>query len=322
MQPLNVSHLALALTFTLYFPPVSLTAQESGTSSPMSEDLGAIAEPGTRITSPINDGTPSPPAPEKKPITVDVLNSKSRIVHVVEAPEMAGLPAPEGNIKVTIQRVKDPGLPDPPPPLPPLPPDDPAVQARLAEFRQNFRPTELAFLSATVYNHNRTYFRCFPNGAAKREICGWSNLDFNHLTGFATFQSKGTDGEIRKFGLMMGIGNEDTIRRAESLARQDREYKVPPIPKLPDLASSGPTFVITEGDTSDRETMEFIEGLHRLYQEEGTRMEAAYHARMKAYVERKAFLLANSPKPKDVTIRCWKRESGKKTTATAQPEKR
>jgi hypothetical protein len=222
---------------------------------------------------------------------------------------MPGLPAPEGDINITVQLVKDPGLVDPPPPLPALPPDDPAVLARMAEFGAKYRGTELVFVSATVYDHSRTYLRCYPSGGGDRkEICGWSNLDFNHFCGFATYQVKGADGETRQYGLIMGIGNENPQHRAELLAKHGREYIAPENPNLPDLATGGPAFIVTEADPADPEAMELLQGMHDLYKVEGARMEVAYHARLKAYEERKAFLLANPPKPKDVTIQFWKRE--------------
>jgi hypothetical protein len=47
--------------------------------------------------------------------------------------------------------------------------------------------------------------------------------------------------------------------------------------------------------------------MHDLYRVEGARMAAACQARAIAYEARKAYLLANPPVPKDVTIRFWKR---------------
>ncbi len=280
----------------------------------MEEQQVVIAkEAVAQIPGNITDGTPSPPAPKPEPIEFDVLRSHTKRVHVVESPEMPGLPAPEGTINVTVQLVKDPGLPDPPPPLPALPPDDPAVLARMEELRGEYQETQLVFVSATVYDHSRTYLRCFPSGGGgRKEICGWSNLDFNHFSGFATYQVKGADGELREYGLLMGIGNEDTQQRAEWLAKRDGEYVAPEIPSLPELATAGPAFVISEGDTTDREAMELIEGMHSLYRTEGARMEEAYHARVKAYEKRKAYLLANPPKPKDVVIRVWNRDKARK----------
>jgi hypothetical protein len=264
----------------------------------------------TKITGNISDGKPGLPAPKPEPIPFEIKSSITKRVHVVESPEMPGLPAPEGDINITVQLVKDPGLVDPPPPLPALPPDDPAVLARMAKFSAKYRGTELVFVSATVYDHSRTYLRCYPSGGGDRkEICGWSNLDFNHFCGFATYQVKGADGETRQYGLIMGIGNENPQHRAELLAKHGREYIAPENPNLPDLATGGPAFIVTEADPADPEAMELLQGMHDLYKVEGARMEVAYHARLKTYEERKAFLLVNPPKPKDVTIQFWKRDT-------------
>lgn len=290
------------------FHSVSLSfSQESPGVIPVEQQKVVVAmEAEVMIPGCISDGTPSLPAPEPESIEFEVIRTRTKRVHVIESPEMPGLPAPQGDIHITVQLVEDPGLADPPPPLPALPPDDPAVLARFAELREAYPTTQLAFVSATVYDHSRTYLRCYPNGAAKQEVALWSNLDFNHFCGFATFQVKGSDGETRQYGLIMGIGNESTRQRAPS-AGYDGELTAPDVRRLPDLHEAGPAFVITEGDTSDRGATEFVEGMHNLYKAEGARMEAAYHARSKAYEERKAYLLANPPQPKDVTIQFWKR---------------
>ena len=298
----------LAVLALIAFP--SARAQEVTETIPLAEKESTIDDTETQIIGGISDGKPGLPAPKPEPLSFQVKSTLTQRVHVIEPPEMPGVPAPEGDIKITIQLVKPPRLPDPPPPLPALPPDDPAVLARMAELRENYRETQLVFVSATVYDHSRTYLRCYPSGGGERkEIRGWSNLDFNHFSGFSTFQVKGSNGEIRQYGLMMGIGNEDTQQRAEWLAKHDGEYKTPEIPKLPDLATSGPAFVIAEGDTNDKEALALIEGMHDLYRVEGTRMEEAYYARVEAHEERKAYLLTNPPKPQDVTIRYWKGET-------------
>lgn len=288
--------------FVIFLLTAALHAQENSVIIPPATMEEALIPGG------IADGTASPPASKPEPIPFEVLRRHTKRVHVVESPEMPGLPAPEGTINVTVQLVKDPGLPDPPPPLPTLPPDDPAVLARMAELSEHYHESQLAFVSATVYDHSRTFFRCYPSGGgARKEICGWSNLDFNHFSGFATFQFKGSDGELREYGLLMGIGNEDT-QRTERLAQETETSETLEIPTVPDLATSGPAFTITEGDANDLEAMELIHGMHSLYRVEGIRMEQAYHARIKAYEERKAYLLAHPPKPTDVNVSFWHRD--------------
>jgi len=218
---------------------------------------------------------------------------------------MAGLPPVTGTINVTVQVVEDPNLPDPVPVLPALPPDDPAVIARFEEFSEKYRGTELVFLSATVFDHNRTLLRIFPNGKVENEIKAWSNLDFNHFCGFSNYRvTNDEDGSFYECSIMMGIGNETTDHDPESpLQRVGLE-----IPKLPDFVEGGPAFILVEGK-ADSPAMNTLEQIHDLYRVEGVRMEQAYHAREKAHAERKAYLLANPPVPEDVTVRFWKRET-------------
>lgn len=282
-------------------------AEPSGPAAGTAEETVETGIPGA-----ISDGTPCPPAPPKPLPPFKAKSTVVRLLGVVDPPPMSGLPPVTGAITQTVHLVEDPGLSDPPPPIPALPVTDPAVITRMDELHGKYLETQLAFVSATVYDHSRTYLRCYASGSGvKGEVCGWSNLDFNHFSGFATYQAKGTDGEVREYALLMGIGNTDTERTGESPAKQGETYKGPELPdspELPDLASSGPSFVITEGDTTDKEAMALIQGLHDLYRVEGARMAAAYQARVIAEEQRRAFLLAHPPKPKDVTVLFWARD--------------
>jgi hypothetical protein len=263
------------------------------------------------IPVPITDGTPVAPVPEPAPIDFEVLDSRTTRMEVTEAPEMPDIPPVTGTINVTVQLVADPKLPDPPPPLPAVANDDPVVIARLAELRETYRGTQLVFLSATVHDGKRTLLRIYPNGRPDGLVEAWSNLDFNHFSGFSSYRVKdGQDGTTYDFGLLMGIGNIDTRRWQEIVAARGSEYKgpeIPRIPVMPDLADGGPAFVVVEGE-ADSPAMDTLEQIHDLYRVEGARMEAAYHAREKARAERKAHLLAHPPQPDDIVIRFWQRD--------------
>ena len=65
--------------------------------------------------------------------------------------------------------------------------------------------------------------------------------------------------------------------------------------------------ILTENPTPEALTL--VEDLHALYRSEGVRMADAYAARTRANEERKAYLLANPPQPKDATIHFWKRDN-------------
>ena len=264
------------------------------------------------IPAPIADGIPSPPLSKPKPINFKVLGSRTTRMDVTKAPEMHDLPPITGTINVTVQLVKDPGLTDPPPPLPTLPPGDPAVIARLAKLSEKYRGTELVFLSATVYDHKRTFLQIYPNGRLDGSVTAWSNLNFNHFGDFSTYQVKDAeDGTLYDFGLLMGISSMETRRWNEIAEAREVKNKGPELPKIPimsDLADGSPAFIVVEGDANSP-AMDTLEQIHDLYRKEGAKMEKAYHVREKARAERKAHLLANPPKPDDVKIQFWTRNN-------------
>lgn len=252
-----------------------------------------------KISGPVADGTPSQPAAKPTLPAFEIEHTTLRRLRVEENSELPGLPSVKGTITVKLLQVKEPHLPDPPLPLPPLPVDDPAVQARMAEARQNHHDSRYAFVSATVHDHSRTFLRIYPGGKAGNGFSAWSNVDFNHFSGFASYQVKNADGTVTDYSLIMAVGPSG-----------NGSEKIAPIgAALPDLADGGPAYTVTEGGTSDDEGMQIIDGMHELYRVEGNRMKAAYHARIAAYEERKAYLLANPPTPKDVTIHFWKRSA-------------
>lgn len=315
--------LLLALLSPLAVAQDEVPTEDAATPLPSGEvDAGALTRLEVRtppagtvatIPAPIPDGSlPPPPPPIEKP-DFQIESTQIKRVGVIEGPEMAGLPPVEGTITLTVHNVADPGLPDPPPPLPPQPITDPQVKERLAELTAKYQQTRYIFLSATVYDHKRTLLRCNPNGAVGREISAWSNLDFTHFCGFADFEATGADGEVRKYDLLMFVGIENTQRRRDLLADRGIEYDGPEIPALPDRQ---PAFVILT-ENPDPEGVTLLEDLHALYRDEGTRMAEACAARAKAREERKAYLLAHPPKPKDVTVHFWMRQ---KPAANTQSE--
>ncbi len=272
---------------------------------PLSAQEEITPEWDVEIPGPIADGAQAEPAQELKSINFKVQTSRIQRVKATEAAEMPDLPPVKGTINFTVQMVEDPGLPDPPAPLPVLQPDDPAVVSRMDELREKYHGTDLLLLSATVYDHSRTFLRIYPNGKAEGEISAWTNIDFNHFSGWSTYRVKDSDGTFHDCGLLMGIGNTDT-KQLKSRAVPTERYEGGPIPKLPDVAN-GPAFVVVKGDT-DSAAMDSLEQVHELYRKEGARMKLAFSAREKARAERKAFLLAHPPAPRDVSIQFWKRD--------------
>jgi hypothetical protein len=252
------------------------------------------------------------PIPQPEPVEFEVLNSRTKEVFVQEPAEISGLPPVEGKIRMTVQRVADPGLTDLPPPLPALPPDNPAVLSSLAELREAYRDPDLVFLSASVHladkgsQEARTLLRIYPNGQANQQVVAWSNVNFLHFIGQRGYRLNHEDGTVQDVGILMGAGPVYGNAMRQVAQQAGREYEAPEIPELPDLATAGPAFALVEGN-SDSPAFATLEQLHDLFRKSGATLKDQYLIREQAQAERKAYLLANPPQPDDVTIRVWRR---------------
>ena len=257
----------------------------------------------TAVIGIICDGAPTPPAPERKLPDLVVKNTTTKKIMREEPSGVPGLQPVRKKVMLTKHLVEDPHLPEPPPPPPPADMTALAPIDQMVQFGTDGSEPQSVFVSATVYDHQRTLLRWHPNGRPEAEMTAWSNIDFNHLCGISEYMYNG-----RRFSLMMGIGdestaplgigNENTAEMAGAAQENGSEYHPPVFPTLP---TTGPDFVVTEGDTGDAQAMEIITGLHKLYKVEGARLKVAYEAREQARIEREAYLRKHPPQPKDVT---------------------
>lgn len=247
-----------------------------------------------KIAEPVPQETPSEqPAPVEKP-DFQIETTQVRLIDVVEAPPMAGLPPVKGTMMLTVHGVADPKLPETPATEVAQPPTTSGIEAEVT-----LPETRFVNVSATVYDQSRTLLQCQSMQHPNQSITVWSNVNFNHFCGVGNFESKGADGKLRGYHLMMGIGNEEGKQPADGSQ----------IPYIPD---GNPAFVIISENPAP-ETVRLVEDLHALYRAEGEKMAADVIARKKAEDEKRAYLLANPPKPKDVTVHFWKRDTDSET---------
>jgi hypothetical protein len=221
-----------------------------------------------------------PPAPKFQAIT-----SHSQRIYVEESPPMPGLPPVAGMVTLKVETVKDPMLPAPAPAA--VPGKSERVTPSQAE------DTYLCFVSATVYDKSRTLLRFHLSGSEATEVTAWSNIDFNQLRSLSRFEATGATAKTRHYELAFGIGDESS---------KGRDGNVVKIPKIP---SGKPAFLITSKKPSAA-AITFLQDIHALYRSEGKKLAQATLAAAKAEAERRAALIANPPKPKDITIRFWK----------------
>ncbi|MGD9419417.1 MAG: hypothetical protein Q7R22_010775 [Verrucomicrobiota bacterium JB025] len=251
-------------------------------------------ENSARIIGNLADGTASPPQPPKPEFVVDerdVLSERS---------------FRQSGRTVTVKRIKP--LPKQLVPKPPVAPElsEEEWEALVAEARMKRMETRFVFVSATVYDNEKTLLRWqLPNRAendhrGRRSFEAWSNVDFLHLTGFGSFEYEGV-----QYDMIMGVSRMNTEAWKRAVEKYEYDHGVDlgyELPESPELPADGPDYVLTDGDASDLEGLEVMDGLHALYAKERETLVAAYEGRKKAREEREAYLKANPPRPEDVTL--------------------
>jgi len=244
--------------------------------------LHAQDESGAKLVSPVADGTPALPAPPKE---LPAFTVESTTVRHLE------------NRKIIMQRVSDPGLPDPPPPPPPATKEElealrasPEWQGRIADHKES----KLILLSASVVDGKATFVRWYHDG---EEFQAWSNVNFNYLSGFAEFES-----DRKRYHFIMAVGDISTAKELEL------EWPGKP----PELGVDYPAFTLVKGDETKGDALAMMIALHDLYENEQDKLVAAHEGRLRASAEREAWLRANPPQPKDTVIQFWRREAPSK----------
>ena len=298
MKPVARSVLGPLLALAL-LGPIVVAQEEEAAAVQISGDANLLGE--------VADGTPPPPGPP--PELPDFR---------IEDTTVRRLP----DRKVTIHRVEDPDLPPLPPPPEPMTEEElqawrssPEYQAFVAKAQEHYRKTRWAFVSATVYDHEKTHLQWWIPGDRERNLApkcfeAWSNIDFLHLCGFGSFEYEGTE-----YMLLMLVCGMDTGKWRQVLAERGRELHLPASPGLP---VGQPAYVVTKGDPADADGLALMDGLHALYAKEKDRLIAAYESREQARIEREAYLKANPPKPKDLILHYWR---GKRTQPQQQDSK-
>jgi hypothetical protein len=249
---------------------------------------GVAQEPRAHIPYKIPDGTPPPPEPPKPVWTVpasDVVAEKS---------------INEGGRAITVREIKPIALPAPPEPAA-APVISVELRQRLAEYREKHPHRHPIALGATVYRLEneitRTLVTVWITGQ-REPVSFWSSGDFSLLSGIGAFTDK--QGETRALFMLWSI--YDTNRFAKRMTELGRPYKRPIIPDLP---SDKAAYLIHQGSPDD-DLFTAIDSLHEILNHDAVELRRAYEGRVQATKEREAYLKANPPQPKDITLNYWR----------------
>ena len=291
MKPLP---LALVAVLALV---ASARSQEEEAPAPSVPPAAPLVLPTTaRILGDIPDGTPPAPQPPKPPFVVppsDILATTTQ---------------QQGGRTITFQKIKPIALPPPPPapePAPELTPaEKSAFQERVAASKARHPRYHLLAMGARVYRlkdsppRTLVHYRLPPDGET---ITFWSSADFALIAG-GIYSFVDSAGETQALAMMWSV--EDTVRMAAKLAARGMEYQAPAIPVFP----AGPATFSFVGAQPDAETLVAIQSLHDVYNSEYARLKTAYEGRERARIAHDAWLKANPPQPKNITLNYWRTE--------------
>jgi len=243
----------------------------------------------------IPDGTPPPPQPEKPVWTVpaaDVVSEKSHV---------------EGGRTITVREIKPIALPPPPEPAEPAAPVviSEEFQERIDAYKEKHPLHHMLGLSATIYRledqSTRTHVHVWLNGQGE-PISFWSSGDFSLLSGIGSFNDN--QGVSRALFMVWSILD---LRRIDArMTELGSEYTPPEIPELP---ADRAAYVVSTGNP-DAELLTAIDSLHEILTHDAVELRRAYEGRVIAERERKEFLKANPPQPKDLIINHWRIQRG------------
>lgn len=244
----------------------------------------------------IPDGTPPEPEPEKPIYRVAAKDILSTTTHE------------QGGRTITIREIKPLGLPQPPAPVTPAITETDVEFGKQAEqYRENHQRSGLLFLGATVFRSKDkppvSLVRCWPEGGM--EITFWTAADYSLIAGgINSFVDAAGDSQH----LIMGWGEIDLDTLADPTARRLAGYDLPAMPDPAALANGGADLHII-GETPAAADIAPLQSLHEIYNSELAQLKTAYQGRERARIEHEAYLKANPPQPKDITLNFWRTET-------------
>jgi hypothetical protein len=205
----------------------------------------------------------------------------------------------KGKDQLVVQRIEEPELeagqddlseaqPETPQPVP-----------------ENALPTQTFLISATTYADQGTHLELWPVSRGRQAaLSGWSNLDWSVFQAFHKF----TDGQ-QTFQIMLfhsKLGEAEVNRRANT---DDSERSYPQVPEqLPDLSETGARYLVTSpAETEKEDTLDFLEAIHKLYDENSQELKQDLVEARIANEERQRQIKLEAEKPRTRVLKIWRR---------------
>ena len=274
-SPLELLQIVLLVAMVILLPDV-LVAQEA-------EDSDLYV---AKIVGDLSDGSSVPPVEAVEPPDFRVRSSQVQ---------------QKADHKLIFQMVEKPVLLEKKKPAASEPTEEElqAMRERVEEALPQEAAPKFVVLSATIYDQQISYVQWLFE---KKNFEAWSNLNFNHLSGFTQFQGRG-----QKYTVMMALTNSTAKYLEQSATEYPEELRFQAPEGLTSLEEWGPGYMLVAGDESNDEAMKLMDALHDLYDNEGSRLKAACEERERNRIQREEELRRNPPVKEDVTIHMWKK---------------
>ena len=199
-----------------------------------------------------------------------------------------------GKDELVIQRIEDPGLPAAKPEAPII------VPGKEAPLTHSFQ------IAATTYADKGTRFVISShNGDASQSFTGWSNLDW---TLFTTRHQLDDKDQQHLFILLHTKVSKTQISQLKN--NPDPANHPPEVPTELPSHSTGARYLLTSdffaGDPAAEITLDFLEALHALYDEQADQLQQEHQLALEKQAERKRQILLEKQIPQRRVLRFWR----------------
>lgn len=190
----------------------------------------------------------------------------------------------------------------------------PEALATLETKRSEFGAIHFLIISATVYeDEGVTRLQIWnqdKDGDKKQRrtpVEAWSNLNWNHLGGFSSFQGSG-----KEFHFLMMPANA-SLENLRAAHKRNPAVLVPQLPAgLPPLVTNGPRYLITRDAVGIPTVRDFLETIHELYRAESETLVQAFQGRELQKKIRARERLAKPAKQEEIEVSSWDNSINKK----------
>jgi len=155
-------------------------------------------------------------------------------------------------------------------------------------------PTRTYLISATSYGAGGTRLQIWPSHRGQQgALEGWSNVDWSVFQSLLSFDGNNVRHQFMLFYSGSGQGSD-----------------VPEVPtELPEFSQTGARDLVTSGEATEREeTLDFLESIHTLYDENQQNLHTDRQLAIEHQKERQRQIKIEEAKPKTRVLKIFKLE--------------